>query len=534
MKIIALILVVICLASRIRTSSALIKNRNSNKFKTHIVSKRARSSGDGSGIGFDEAICRDLSLNLKSNDDSDDDNIVRSNMSSSDDSGGKTRKRRIITPNDIDSLFDSTKYDEEYVCDDIECDDNYLKEGDPSYAPPDFVEKDESESSGSANEEMGAMMELNELVKRAQSVERVLAAGPRETSTLDGNRDDDDDDMNIYEEGKMTDNDYFNLGNVLTDKRQTKSLYKTISIVDGTRAAMSSFSAAVAEGDAPLTPRIVKYDPAPSARGDPMSYGAYRRSQVVDEDIKRKQAKKAKKQSGPFSGVRDALNKNKAKDGKDKDKDKDNKGKGSNQSDTDSFYNAIKRLGSGPVPPGSSMTTGTSDAPKNKRPIQPKKGLARRNKKKIITPDDINGLFDVTQEQARQSAKDDEDDEDYDDDDDVSTKLDEVDDEVNFFSGQAEADNSRSPPTFQSGSYNPMILPNEEAPKWLADADKAQKEEAKKRRQLAGRKKKKLTDDWRFWAAIIGAGGFLTAFYNVFQQTGGFGTADGPTDELII
>ena len=39
------------------------------------------------------------------------------------------------------------------------------------------------------------------------------------------------------------------------------------------------------------------------------------------------------------------------------------------------------------------------------------------------------------------------------------------------------------------------------------------------------RKNKKLTKDWRFWAALIASAGFITAFASIYQQTGGFENA---------
>jgi len=41
------------------------------------------------------------------------------------------------------------------------------------------------------------------------------------------------------------------------------------------------------------------------------------------------------------------------------------------------------------------------------------------------------------------------------------------------------------------------------------------------KKAMRGKKKKKLTDDWRFWAAIIVTVGFGSAAFTVYQQTGG-------------
>jgi hypothetical protein len=66
-------------------------------------------------------------------------------------------------------------------------------------------------------------------------------------------------------------------------------------------------------------------------------------------------------------------------------------------------------------------------------------------------------------------------------------------------------------------SFKEMVSTGEEVPQWLADADK----EAKKKRAMRGKKKKRLQDDWRFWLAIIASVGFVSAFWNIYQQSGG-------------
>ena len=84
------------------------------------------------------------------------------------------------------------------------------------------------------------------------------------------------------------------------------------------------------------------------------------------------------------------------------------------------------------------------------------------------------------------------------------------------------------------GAFNPMMGPNEETPQWILDANK----EASKKKKMKGKKKKALTDDWRFWAAIITGAGFASAFFNIYQQTGGFGSGSkgefGDGQELVI
>ena len=77
----------------------------------------------------------------------------------------------------------------------------------------------------------------------------------------------------------------------------------------------------------------------------------------------------------------------------------------------------------------------------------------------------------------------------------------------------------------------PQSLGQEEIPKWLSDADKAAKQSRKMKRRT-----KKLTDDWRFWLAIVGGVGLLSAAYSVYMQTGGgpIPTFIPPPSELII
>jgi hypothetical protein len=70
-----------------------------------------------------------------------------------------------------------------------------------------------------------------------------------------------------------------------------------------------------------------------------------------------------------------------------------------------------------------------------------------------------------------------------------------------------------------------MIGTDDNMPKWLTDADKEAK---KKRAAKKTGKQKKITDDWRFWVAIIAGVGFASAFYSVYQQTGGFGDMNNP------
>lgn len=67
--------------------------------------------------------------------------------------------------------------------------------------------------------------------------------------------------------------------------------------------------------------------------------------------------------------------------------------KGGNNLNPESFYDAIKNFGAGGGKDAGTGGTGTAEPPSNKNPIQPKKAQVKKNKKKLITPDDINSLF---------------------------------------------------------------------------------------------------------------------------------------------
>ena len=75
-----------------------------------------------------------------------------------------------------------------------------------------------------------------------------------------------------------------------------------------------------------------------------------------------------------------------------------------------------------------------------------------------------------------------------------------------------------------------MMDDDEEVPEWIKQADKEAKEAAMARRYP----KKAITDDWRFWLACIGGVGFVSAAFNMYQQTGGFGGSTAVRPELII
>jgi hypothetical protein len=122
---------------------------------------------------------------------------------------------------------------------------------------------------------------------------------------------------------------------------------------------------------------------------------------------------------------------------------------------------------------------------------------SKKNKKKTITPEDIDSLFKKTSKEE-----------------------------------------SSSDDAVDANAFNPMLRDDEPVPQWIIDAEKA----AKQSRAMKGKKQKKITDDWRFWAAIITAAGFGAAFFSVYSQGGFDGgipqiqlpSSSGPVNELII
>jgi len=242
--------------------------------------------------------------------------------------------------------------------------------------------------------------------------------------------------------------------------------------------------------------RVFTYDPSEFDRPDRMQYGAYRRWKVPEMEQSTNTATRPTPRGKSRSGGSDGKRKKK-------------KGFSS-----DSFYNAIKNLGSGPVDKGTVPGTGVAEPGKSMKSIQPKKAPIGKGRKKVITPGDIDSLF--AKPIASTSSSSDADDDVDDDDDDLS-------DGPTAASRETSADKV-GPLTSPPGNFN-FLSPDEEIPKWLADADQAAK------RKLKGgtksRKRRRLTDDWRFWAAIIGTAGFVAAFVNIYQQTGGLGGGMG-------
>jgi hypothetical protein len=154
----------------------------------------------------------------------------------------------------------------------------------------------------------------------------------------------------------------------------------------------------------------------------------------------------------------------------------------------------------------------------------------KNKKRRVITPDDIDSLF--TKTKTTEDGEDEDEDEvneaGVDDDDEYDYVNDEIEDksEVGVAEEVTMQSASQSPTV---SSFNPSVMAQEEIPKWLSDADKAAKQSKKIKR-----KKKSLTDDWRFWLALVGGVGFLSAAWSVYSQTGfNVGSLPGP-QELII
>lgn len=150
----------------------------------------------------------------------------------------------------------------------------------------------------------------------------------------------------------------------------------------------------------------------------------------------------------------------------------------------------------------------------------------KNRKRRVITPDDIDSLF--TKTTTIEDSEEEEEVGGADVDDEYEYENDENEDksDVEVVGLEVKQPASQS---FTVSSFSPSEMANEEIPKWLSDADKAAKQSKKIKR-----KKKGLTDDWRFWLALVGGVGFLSAAWSVYSQTGfNMGSLPGP-QELII
>eukprot|EP00981_Chlorochromonas_danica_P012887 scaffold5518_cov193-Ochromonas_danica.AAC.2 len=209
-------------------------------------------------------------------------------------------------------------------------------------------------------------------------------------------------------------------------------------------------------GDAP---RVIVYNPQERIGGDRMQYGAYRNFHKPGKTKQRNKPKEKKNTSR----------------------------KDSKATTTDSFYNSIRKLGRkdgpftqgepskttfadppGPPPPSSTSSTWAKSNNIKSKKTPPSKG---KSGKKVITPSEINSLFQSPEKRQEEIEKEDE----------------------------------------------------RDLPQWLVEANRERRKRLEARSSVGGinekKKSKKLTDDWRFWLAIIGAVGMLNAAINVYQHT---------------
>eukprot|EP01041_Mallomonas_annulata_P009379 gene9379-19465_t len=238
--------------------------------------------------------------------------------------------------------------------------------------------------------------------------------------------------------------------------------------------------------------REINYDPQATSkyRGDPMNYGAYRRWKLIEMQIKDKKSKKD--------------DKNKSK------------------KDSNEFFNSIKKLGSGPAPKGTPSGVGVAEPPPGMKNVKPKKAPGRKQgNKKVITPNDIDSLF--AKKTTTTTTESEENDDEGDDDNNNNENK-----EKSSISTTTTSTTDSSNDLSLQKTFGFMIGSDEEIPDWILDAEKQEK---KKKKAMKAKKTKKFTDDWRFWAACIAGTGFVTAFINIYQQTGGFGAE---RQELII
>eukprot|EP01035_Chromulina_nebulosa_P018270 gene18270-23946_t len=272
------------------------------------------------------------------------------------------------------------------------------------------------------------------------------------------------DEPEIKEDKEYSGLEYAELDRVL-DKSRKRSTIEALGMLSSSDKMIDSA-------------RLVKYDPSLFERNDPMKFGAYRRWKLAEASVKSKVGGKRKKKV------------NNSKNAAEK------------------FYDAIKNLGSAPTT-GGTTGTGVADPPANKGPITPKKAPIKKNRKRVITPDDIDSLFSKNENNKSKSNV-------IDINDNISNEVTNDEDEDNDEEDVENDENKNK--KYVSSSMKSLL--NEEIPQWLQDADN----EEKKRRQLLkkGKKKKKtLLDDWRLWAGVIAAAAFASAFYTVYQQSGG-------------
>lgn len=319
--------------------------------------------------------------------------------------------------------------------------------------------------------------------------------------------------QDVGEEQESVDSseDSYDLSRAL-DSQQAAEVRRSLSIISPT---------AVRSGE--QVRRITKYDPKDRYRPDPMKYGAYRRWQVEgDEESDSRKSSKGGRSSSDGKGRRgrggrgtDDSSSSRGRVSSDKQRGKDKK-----KGDTGAFYKAIKKLGSGPKSDGEATGTGVADPSKGMKNADLGKPVPRgRRTKRVVTAEDIDSIF---TEQGGGSERDSDGSGDgfavaFDDDDDGSKRDTEdltvpqqegpVDSTKVFDRLGASAFDSQEAGAGDDAAISMDSLAAEETPKWLVDATR----DAKKALRTKGKKKKKLTDDWRFWIGIVAAIGFGSA-----------------------
>jgi hypothetical protein len=228
-----------------------------------------------------------------------------------------TPKQRIITPNDIASLFGSTTSKQTIVEDDeLEFDDETDEDSMESKSLQDLkpllkskVHVPPENAVVIAELEKIQAMSMSDYNRKAAPIKKTLA--PPVAPEME----------------------YLDLSADLSADL-TANVKNALTLIDEDEISSNM--------DAP---RVFSYDPAESARMyDPMKFGAYARWKKAEEAV---EAKKAKK------------NPKKTKEGL----------------SPDSFYNAIKNLGSGPKSKDTPTGVGVAEPPAGMSPVTPKKGL---------------------------------------------------------------------------------------------------------------------------------------------------------------
>eukprot|EP01039_Chlorochromonas_danica_P011237 gene11237-12534_t len=318
--------------------------------------------------------------------------------------------------------------------------------------------------------------------------EEVMATTPQSNtpflSIVAKKEEDEEEEQDVWEEEEREELllDYINLHNLLD---QTTSRYVTnvIGIAGQSLPTVSTSGATTLSSPSPLAmtpsslsssidmnkgslidesgdaPRVIVYNPQERIGGDRMQYGAYRNFHKPGKTKQRNKPKEKKNTSR----------------------------KDSKATTTDSFYNSIRKLGRkdgpftqgepskttfadppGPPPPSSTSSTWAKSNNIKSKKTPPSKG---KSGKKVITPSEINSLFQSPEKRQEEIEKEDE----------------------------------------------------RDLPQWLVEANRERRKRLEARSSVGGinekKKSKKLTDDWRFWLAIIGAVGMLNAAINVYQHT---------------